>query len=71
MSKNVGATKTVSVTDGYLALRNAASYDYNTEIGQLKNGDTVTIQGGANGSYVMVYSPKYGTNGWVNAGFLK
>ncbi len=71
MSKNVGATKTVSVSEGYLALRNAASYDYNTEIGQLRNGDTVTIQGGANRSYVMVYSPKYGTNGWVNAGFLK
>ncbi len=50
MSKNVGATKTVSVADGCLALRNAASYDYNTEIGQLRNGDTVTIQGGANGS---------------------
>ena len=22
------------------------------------------------GSYVFVYSPKYGCNGWVNAGFL-
>ena len=25
---------------------------------------------GAEGSYVRAYSPKYGTNGWVNAGFL-
>ena len=71
MSKNVGAVKTVSVSEGYLALRSATSYDAANEIGQLRNGDTVTIQGGANGSYVMVYSPKYNANGWVNAGFLK
>ena len=71
MSKSVGATKTVSVSEGYLALRSRASYDAANEIGQLRNGDTVTIQGGANGSYVMVYSPKYNANGWVNAGFLK
>ncbi len=71
MSKNVGAVKTVNVSDGYLALRSATSYDAANEIGQLRNGDTVTIQGGANGSYVMVYSPKYNANGWVNAGFLK
>ena len=71
MSKNVGAVKTVSVSEGYLALRSRASYDAANEIGQLRNGDTVTIQGGANGSYVMVYSPKYNANGWVNAGFLK
>ena len=71
MSKSVGATKTVSVSEGYLALRSRASYDAANEIGQLRNGDTVTIQGSANGSYVMVYSPKYNANGWVNAGFLK
>jgi len=40
-------------------------------IGQLYSGDQVEILGsGCQGSYVFVYSPKYGCNGWVNAGFL-
>ena len=72
MSNNcIGETKTVVVTDGYLALRNAASYDAANEIGKLYTGDTVRIQGDFSGSYALVYSAKYNTVGWVNAGFLK
>ena len=65
-----GAWKTVYVDSGYLALRNAPSYDSNTEIGQLRTGDTVQIDSECSGSYIYVYSPKHGTSGWVNAGFL-
>ena len=68
---DVNTWKTVSVASGYLALRNDATYDQSNEIGQLNNGDTVEIEGTKTaGSYVYVYSPKYGTCGWVNAGFL-
>ena len=65
-----GTWKTVYVSSGYLALREAPFYDVRTEIGQLYTGDTVQIEGEATGSYIYVYSPKYGTSGWVNAGFL-
>ena len=65
-----GTWKTVYVSEGYLALREAPTYDVRTEIGQLHTGDTVQIEGEATGSYIYVYSPKYGTSGWVNAGFL-
>ena len=71
MNNQTGAWKTVKV-DGYLALRRDCTYDQSNEIGQLHTGDQVEIQGsGAAGSYVFVYSPKYGCNGWVNAGFLR
>ena len=65
-----GTWKTVYVSSGYLALREAPTYDAGTEIGQLNTGDMVQIEGEATGSYIYVYSPKYGTSGWVNAGFL-
>ena len=65
-----GQWKTVYVASGYLALRYAPSFDVRTEIGQLYTGDVVQIEGEADGSYIYVYSPKYGTSGWVNAGFL-
>ena len=65
-----GTWKTVFVNSGYLALRNAYSYDSGNEIGQLYTGDTVLVDGECSGSYIYVYSPKYGTSGWVNAGFL-
>ena len=65
-----GTWKTVRVASGYLALRDVPTYDSRDEIGQLHNGDTVQIEGEATGSYIYVYSPKYGTSGWVNAGFL-
>ena len=65
-----GAWKTVYVTSNYLALRTAPSYDAANEIGKLYTGDKVQVVGGTSGSYVQVYSPKYGCTGWVNAGFL-
>ena len=72
MSNNcIGETKTVVVTDGYLALRSAPSYDAANEFGKLYTGDTVRIQGDFSGSYALVYSTKYDAVGWVNAGFLK
>ena len=72
MNNQTGAWKTVKVDSGYLALRRDCTYDQSNEIGQLHTGDQVEIQGsGAAGSYVFVYSPKYGCNGWVNAGFLR
>ena len=71
MNNQTGAWKTVKVDSGYLALRRDTAYDQSNVIGQLYTGDQVEIQGsGAAGSYVFVYSPKYGCNGWVNAGFL-
>ena len=69
--QNSQAVKTVSVASGYLALRNAPSYDASNEFGKLYSGDTVQVVGAASGSYVQVYSAKYGAYGWVNAGFLK
>ena len=71
MNNQIGTWKRVKVDSGYLALRRDCTYDQSNEIGQLHTGDQVEIQGsGAAGSYVFVYSPKYGCNGWVNAGFL-
>ena len=62
--------KTVQV-NGYLALRNAPSYDASNECGKLFTGDVVEVTNSQpNGSYVWVYSPKYDTYGYVNAGFL-
>lgn len=72
MNSQTGAWKTVKVDSGYLALRRDCTYERSNVIGQLYTGDQVEIQGsGAAGSYVFVYSPKYGCNGWVNAGFLR
>ncbi len=72
MNGQFGAWKTVKVDSGYLALRRDTTYNQSNEIGQLYSGDQVEIQGsGAAGSYVFVYSPKYGCCGWVNAGFLR
>ena len=72
MNNQTGAWKTVKVDSGYLALRRDTAYDQSNVIGQLYTGDQVEIQGsGCQGSYVFVYSPKYGCNGWVNAGFLR
>ena len=72
MNGQTGAWKTVKVDSGYLALRRDTAYEQSNVIGQLYTGDQVEIQGsGCQGSYVFVYSPKYGCNGWVNAGFLR
>ena len=71
MNASAGAWKTVYVTEGFLALRTAPDYNAGNVIGQLYTGDSVQLIGGStSGSYVQVYSPKFGTSGWVNAGFL-
>lgn len=62
--------KFVHVDTGYLALRTAPAYEEANEIGELYNGDSVEITGGYSGSYVWVYSPKYGCSGYVNSNFL-
>lgn len=63
---------------GYLAMRTSPTYDYKNEIrgSELYNGDVVYIAGdyvsGYDGkTYVWVYSPKTGTYGYVNAGYLR
>ena len=71
MNKGAGTVKTVYVSEGFLALRTTPDYNAGNIIAQLYTGDTVQLIGGAtSGSYVQVYSPKAGTTGWVNAGFL-
>ena len=65
-----GAKYTVSVASGYLALRTAMAYDSSNEIGQLYNGDVVYYQSTGNSTYWWVYSPKYGTCGYVNKNYL-
>ena len=67
---NRGEWRTVYVDSGYLALREAPAFGAGSEIGQLYTGDMVQVEGECSGSYIYVYSPKYGTSGWVNAGFL-
>ena len=71
MDHETGAWKKVSVASGYLALRTEPTYDSANEIGQLYTGDKVQLVGAISSSYITVYSPKYNTTGWVNAGFLK
>ena len=64
------ASHTVYV-DGYLALRSAPEFDPSNEIGRLYTGDTVELISTINtGSYIEVFSPKYGVYGYVNAGFV-
>ncbi len=65
-----GKTYTVTVSKGYLALRTAPAYDERNEIGALYTGDTVKFIESYNGTYWWVYSPKYGTCGYVNKNYL-
>ena len=62
--------RTVKVSDGYLALRNAQAFDYNNEIGKLYTGDTVYVQSAGSGQYWYVYSPNHGKYGYVNKDYL-
>lgn len=77
--------KVKGLKTGYLALRNAAGYDYSNEIGQLQNGDEVDITGptvtvkndfqGKTTKYTWVTVRKSktcakGKSGYVNASFL-
>ena len=64
-------TYRVNVPTGYLALRTAADYDSNNEIGELYSGDLVEVTDYACPSgYWYVYSPKYDTYGYVNNDYL-
>ena len=65
-----GSVYGVTVANGYLALRNAKAFDSRNEIGQLYNGDTVTVQDSSDATYWWVYSPKYNCNGYVNKNYL-
>ncbi|MBQ6323163.1 MAG: SH3 domain-containing protein [Lachnospiraceae bacterium] len=71
MNNYSGEYRTVVVESGFLALRTTPEYDNSNIMGELYTGDTVQLIGGTQGSYVRVYSPKIGTHGWVNAGFLR
>ena len=64
------ATKSVSVSKGYLALRSAMSYDESNEIGELYTGDVVQLLETSDPKYWYVYSPKYDMNGFVNKDYL-
>lgn len=65
-----GASWTVSVDKGYLALRTAKSYDASNEIGKLYTGDTVQVMDTSDSVYWYVYSVKYGKYGYVNKNYL-
>ena len=63
---------------GWLAMRTAPTYDYSNEMrgNELYNGDQVQVLsapvvGSDNRTYILVYSPKTGARGYVNASFLR
>ncbi len=62
---------TVDVESGYLALRNAKSYDASNEIGKLYDGETVTLIDDSDNTYWTVNSPKLDMTGYVNADYLE
>ena len=65
-----GASYTVSVSKGYLALRTAKAYDDKNEIGELYSGDTVQVQDSSDSTYWYVYSSKLNKSGYVNRNYL-
>ena len=76
---NADGYRTVTgLQTGWLAIRTAPTYDYANEIrgSELYNGDQVILMGapviGSDGrTYVFVQSCKNGTQGYVNAAFLR
>ena len=62
---------TVTVADGYLALRNAKAYDDKNEIGKLYTGDTVDVTDSSGSTYWYVYSSRLGKSGYVNKNYLQ
>lgn len=60
----------VSVSKGYLALRNAKAYDESNEIGELYTGDIVQPIDTSDSCYWYVYSPKLQQYGYVNKDYL-
>ena len=65
-----GPSRTVRVSDGYLALRSAKAFDKSNEIGKLYTGDTVQVQDTSDSTYWYVYSSKLGKYGYVNKNYL-
>ncbi len=63
-------TYTVTVADGYLALRNAKAYDDKNEIGKLYTGDTVDVTDSSGSTYWYVYASRLKKSGYVNRRYL-
>ncbi len=63
-------TRTVKVSDGYLALRTAKAYDYTNEIGKLYTGQQVQVINTADSTYWYVYAPTLNMYGYVNSNYL-
>ena len=61
---------TVTVADGYLALRNAKAYDDKNEIGKLYTGDTVDVTDSSGSTYWYVYASRLKKSGYVNRRYL-
>ena len=70
VAESVSGTYKVSVSSGYLALRNAKAYDYRNEIGELYTGETVQVLNKDSSEYWYVYSPKLDKSGYVNSKYL-
>ena len=69
---NFETRKVSGLKTGWLALRTEAAYDPKNEIGQLYNGDEVTVYYDCTrNGYTWVYSAKVGKSGWVNSNFIK
>ena len=60
-----------SVASGYLALRNAPSYDAANEIGKIANGQEVDLIDSSLGTYWYVYVPSLDKYGYVNSDYLR
>ena len=67
---SAGATYSVKVDSGYLALRTAKAFDRANEIGELYTGDTVQVKDTSDATYWWVYSSKYNKEGYVNKNYL-
>lgn len=67
---SAGATYSVKVDSGYLALRTAKAFDRANEIGELYTGDTVQVKDTSDSTYWWVYSSKYNREGYVNKNYL-
>ena len=65
-----GSAYTVSVPSGYLALRDAPEYTYESEIGKFYSGETVLLMEKSTDTYWMVEDPRTGRVGYVNKNYL-
>ena len=70
ISRAADDTYTVSVSEGYLALRTAKAFDASNEIGKLYSGNTVEVLDYSDYTYWYVYAPGLGQYGYVNCNYL-